>query len=230
MSHKTPENNASQKAYQFIRANILSQTYLPGFQLREIHISEELGLTRTPVREAIIKLESEGLVRTYPNRGAFVVSLTLAEVEDLFEVREALEIKAAELAIRKANREELDAIREALEQHGQLIESSPDSSYHIPVLDFHEALIKLSHNQTLINIWQTMRSKLQIARVTSAMLGRRYINAHKEHLKIHSHICAGETQKVRELLIKHIAQTRNNVFSRWGSNQERGLYGKENMG
>jgi DNA-binding GntR family transcriptional regulator len=217
MNPKKQENNASQTAYQFIRAKILSQTYPSGSQLREIHLSEELGLTRTPVREAIIKLESEGLVRTYPNRGAFVIELTLAEVEDLLDVREALEIKAAELAIRKANREQLDAIRYALEQHSQLIESSADSDYHIPVLDFHEALIKLSHNQTLISIWQTMRSKLQIARVTSAMLAHRYKNAHKEHLQIHAHICAGETQKVRELLIKHIAQARHNVFVRWAS-------------
>jgi DNA-binding GntR family transcriptional regulator len=217
MSPKKQENNASQTAYQFIRASILSQTYPAGFQLREIHLSEELGLTRTPVREAIIKLESEGLVRSYPNRGAFVIKLTLSEVEDLFDVREALEIKAAELAIRKANREQLDAIRDALEQHSQFIESSRDSNYRMPVLDFHEALIKLSHNQTLISIWQTMRSKLQIARVTSAMLAQRYRNAHKEHLQIHAHICAGETQKVRELLIKHIAQARDNVFSRWAT-------------
>jgi DNA-binding GntR family transcriptional regulator len=217
MTPQKQENNASQTAYQFIRANILSQTYPPGFQLREIHLSEELGLTRTPVREAIIKLESEGLVRSYPHRGAFVVNLTLAEVEDLFDVREALEIKAAELAIRKANREQLDIIRESLEQHSQLIESSSDSNYRIPVLDFHEALIKLSHNQTLISIWQTMRSRLQLARVTSAMLAQRYRKAHEEHLKIHAHICAGETQKVRELLIKHIAQARDNVFARWAS-------------
>ncbi|MBW2603180.1 MAG: GntR family transcriptional regulator [Deltaproteobacteria bacterium] len=217
MSPKKQENYASQKAYQFIKTNILSQTYLPGFQLREIHLSEELGLTRTPVREAIIKLESEGLVHTYPNRGAFVIKLTLAEVEDLFDVREALEIKASELAIRKANREQLDAIRKALEQHGQLIESSRDSNYRKPVLDFHEALIKLSHNQTLISIWQTMRSRLQLARVTSAMLAQRYRNAHEEHLQIHEHICAGETQQVRQLLIKHIAQARDNVFARWAS-------------
>jgi DNA-binding GntR family transcriptional regulator len=217
MSPKKQDNNASQTAYQFIRANILSQIYLPGFQLREIHLSEELGLTRTPIREAIIKLESEGLVRTYPNRGAFVINLTLAEVEDLFDVREALEIKAAELAIRKANREQLDAIRDALEQHSQLVENSSDSNYRIPVLDFHEALIKLSHNQTLISIWQTMRSRLQLARVTSAMLAQRYKKAHKEHIQIHEHICAGETHKVRELLIKHIAQARDNVFTRWAS-------------
>lgn len=221
MDTKVQETNASQTAYRSIRANILAQTYPPGSQLREVHISKELGLTRTPVREAIIRLESEGLVCTYPHRGAFVAQLTLKEVEDLFDVREALEIKAAELAIRKANREQLDAIRSALEQHGTLIAASDDGGYQIPVLDFHEVLIKLSHNRELINIWENMRSKIKLARVTSAMLSQRYIKAHEEHRQILAHISAGETQSVRELLVKHIAKARNNVFARWGSQPRR---------
>lgn len=215
MSINKKEINASMVAYQFIKDNILSKTYLPNFQLREMQLSEELDLTRTPVREAIIKLESEGLVRSYPNRGAFVVNFTLDEIVELLDVREALEIKATELAIRKSNREQLDAIQEALDQHGQTIEKSKNSAYNIPSLDFHEALIKLSQNNMLVSIWQTMRAKLQLARVTSAMHDQRYKKAHEEHLKIHRYICTGETKKVRKLLVKHIAYAKDNVLSHW---------------
>jgi len=221
MDAKVQETNASQTAYRSIRANILAQIYPPGSQLREVHISKELGLTRTPVREAIIRLEGEGLVCSYPHRGAFVAQLTLKEVEDLFDVREALEIKAAELAIRKANREQFDAIRSALAQHGALITGSEEDSYHIPVFDFHEGLIKLSHNRELIKIWKNIRSKIKLARITSAMLSQRYITAHEEHQQILAHIRAGETRNVRELLVKHIAKARNNVFARWGSQPRR---------
>lgn len=212
---KASEGNAAQTAYRLIKENILAWQYPPGFQLREIPISEELGLTRTPVREAIIKLESEGLVRTFPNRGAFVIKLTLKEVEDLFDVREALEVKASELATRRANREQVDAIREALRKHEELLNSSESNLYHQPVLDFHEALMGLSQNEPLMELWRDLRSKLLLARSTSAQMGRRYLTALNEHKKILQLIQDGDAGNVRELLIDHIAQAKHNVFARW---------------
>ena len=204
MNKNESGTSVAEITYKAIKKNILSQIYPPKFQLREIHLAKELGTTRTPVREAIIRLQSEGLVSIYPHRGAFVAQLTSKEVEDLLDVREALETKAAELAIRRANRDQLDELRAALIAHGRLISNSQDSTYHFPAFDFHESLILLSHNQPLMNIWQGMRSKLQLARVTSAMLEHRYKEAHEEHLQILALIYAGKTQSVKKLLIEHI--------------------------
>jgi len=183
------------------------------------------------VREAIIRLESEGLVCIYPHRGAFVNQLTSKEVENLFDVREALETKAAELAIRKANRDELDELREALITHGRLIGDTRDSNYRLPAFDFHESLIKLSHNQPLIGIWQGMRSKLQLARVTSAMLAQRYKEAHEEHQQILALIYTGKTQSVRKLLIEHIGKACRRYLKAVKINQtEGGPHAEESMG
>jgi DNA-binding GntR family transcriptional regulator len=231
MNKKEPEKSAAEMTYRAIKDNILSQIYPPNFQLREIPLSKELGTTRTPVREAIIRLESEGLVSIYPRRGAFVNQLTTEEVENLFDVREAIETKAAELAIRKANRDELDELRDGLISHGRLIGDTRNSDYHLPALDFHESLIKLSHNQPLIDIWQGMRSKLQLARVTSAMVAQRYKEAHEEHQQILALIYAGKPDKVRKLLIEHIGKACRTYLKAEKIHQSEGEPdGKESVG
>jgi DNA-binding GntR family transcriptional regulator len=212
MPKKENEGRAADLSYEVIKSNILSQRYPAGFQLREVPLSEELGFTRTPVREAIIRLESEGLVVSFPNRGAFVASLSAGEIEDLFDVREALETKATELVIRKANREQLANLQAGLEKHGKLLENADGADYRPPALDFHEALIKLSQNKHLIDIWQGMRSKLRLARITSAALAQRYLEAHIEHEKILDLICTGKNEEVRKLMIAHIGRARHNVL------------------
>ena len=212
MNKKGSEGLAADLSYQAIKSNILSQRYPAGFQLREVQLSEELGFTRTPVREAIIRLESEGLVVSFPNRGAFVAKLSAKEIEDLFDVREAVETKAAALVIRRANREQLDELQNGLSIHGKRLKDANNADYRPPSLDFHEALIKLSQNQHLIDIWHSMRSKLRLARISSAMLAQRYKKAHQEHERILHLIYNGETENVRTLLIDHIGRARRNVL------------------
>ena len=124
---------AADIAYETLKSKILAREYLPGMQLKELQISKELGLTRTPVREAIIRLEREGLVRTVYNRGAFITVFSRREIDDLFEVREALEIKALYLATRRASRDDIETIETALKQREQLIRKG------VATVDFRDA-------------------------------------------------------------------------------------------
>ena len=190
-------------AYKIIRNKILSFEYSPGYQLKEVPLAEELNLTRTPIRKAIAKLENEGLVKTYPHRGAFVVTLTDEEVEEIFEVREALEVKAASLAIRRASREELDHIRSGLEKRESLI-SRTKPKYVIPDIDFHQELIKLSKNRILTSMWMGLHTKLQLIRIQSSMVGGRFLEAMREHKKILSCIYDNKPTEMEHLLRAHI--------------------------
>ncbi len=200
--------------YEALKSKILAQEYLPGIQLKEMQISKELGLTRTPVREAIIRLEREGLVSTVYNRGAFVTVFSTREIEDLFEVREALEIKALTLAIRRSSRDEIDSIEKALKQRELRIKNLViKSDMHDPELDFHLAIIRLSKNQRLISVWQTMQSQLSLVRVTSTMINRRYLRALEEHKKILALVRNGDLRRAERLLIRHIACAKGNMLS-----------------
>ena len=211
---------AADIAYQFIKSKILSQEYGPALQLKEVHIANELGLTRTPVREAIIRLEPEGLVRVYNNKGAFVAQISEKEIEDLFEVREALEIKAAYLAIGRANRDELDKIRKSLEDREKLIVRGIIKDYLLSELDFHYEMVKLCKNERLVNAWKTLHTQLSLVRFRSSMIGRRYLSAHKEHEQLLSCIRKGDYEKTGQLLKAHLLKAKDNLLLHYAPNAE----------
>lgn len=100
-------------AYEEIRRGIVEGRYRPGERLVEQRIAEELDLSRTPVREAFRRLQSEGLVEVQPNRGVSVRGLTVDEIGDLYELRARLEAMAAERAATRANPDELVELTEA---------------------------------------------------------------------------------------------------------------------
>lgn len=105
-------------AYEQVRAAIVENRYRPGQRLIEQRIAAELGLSRTPVREALRMLEAEGLVISERNRGAIVRPLSLSEVIDLYGLRIRLESYAAELAAERIQDEELDDLAAAAEEFG----------------------------------------------------------------------------------------------------------------
>ena len=105
----------SEQAYQQVRTAIVENRYPPGSRLVEARIAEDLGLSRTPIREALRRLEAEGLVISEPNRGAMVRPLSETEVVDLYGLRIRLESYAAEVAAERATEEELAALFDAAE-------------------------------------------------------------------------------------------------------------------
>ncbi len=201
-------------AYEALKSKILAQEYLPGMQLKELPISKELGLTRTPVREAIIRLEREGLVRTVYNRGAFITVFSRKEIDDLFEVRVALEIKALYLATRRASRDDIGQIEAALRKRELLINRGVATvDFRDAGLDFHLGIIKLSKNDRLVSTWQTMQSQLSLVRVTSTTRKSRFLRAFDEHKKILAMVGEGDFKRAAKLLESHLAVARDNMLS-----------------
>lgn len=211
------EPNASDLAYHKIKSKILSQEYAPGFQLKEVQLSKEIGLTRTPVREAFIRLEREGLLRIFPNRGAFVIELSAKEVEDLYEVREALEVMAVHLAVRRSNRDETSNLKKMLNKTNQLYQRGVVKNYEDPRFDFHLELITLGKNEKLISTWKMLAAQLSMIRIKSSMTQKRYLRALEEHLGILKHIEAGDSTKAEKLLKTHMNKSKVIILSSFNS-------------
>lgn len=209
--------NAADIAYRSIKSKILSRKYVQGSQLKEVQISKDVGLTRTPVREAIIRLEREGLLRIIPNKGAFVIELTPKEIEDLYEVREALEVMAVRLAVRRANREEMSGLRKMLLKTDQLYQSGVVKNYEDPEFDFHLELIKLSKNNKLISSWKLLAAQLSLVRMTSSLTQKRYLKALEEHRGILQFIDSGNPNKAGNLLRSHLIKSKINLLSQFNS-------------
>lgn len=136
-------------AYQELRQRIRKKDLKPGERLPEVRISVEIGVSRTPVREALRRLSSEGLVTIIPNRGATLAKPTLREIEDTFLVRERLECLAARYAAERIGERHLRRIEEALVEEGKAIEDRDLDKYLEANETFHKAVADASGNEVL---------------------------------------------------------------------------------
>lgn len=198
-------------AYQAIREKILSLKHKPGFQLKEVPLAQEYSLTRTLIRKAIARLVNEGLVETFRHKGAFVTALSRSEINDIFEVREALEVRAVHLAIRRSCRDELDRIQHGLEEDIQSMRRNRSEEWHLPKMDFHHEIIKLSRNNTLVTIWEGLQTKLHRPRLQSSMVDDRYPKALEEHKEILACIYQNRPADAERLLILHLHNAKPNL-------------------
>jgi DNA-binding GntR family transcriptional regulator len=154
---------ARERVKQAIRRAIALRTLLPGQQVPEVELAASLGVSRTPVREALRELEEQGLVVTYPHRGAFVRSFTSKDVENLVYLRAAVEGMAAFQAMEHASRAEVRRLERFIESMASSDPDGADSADgelpdtpRTPMIDleFHETLVELSANDELIRVWR----------------------------------------------------------------------------
>lgn len=135
-----------------IRENILTGKYATGEKLTENKICEEFGVSRTPVREALKQLELEGLIENIPNRGAFVLGLSLQDIQDIYILRKSVEIVAIKWAIERITEEELQELQEAYDlMEFYTIKKDADKMLQINTR-FHEAIYKAAHSRFLEQI------------------------------------------------------------------------------
>jgi DNA-binding GntR family transcriptional regulator len=154
------DNTQFHAAYRDIKQKILSGFFSSDARLREMEISKLIGMGRTPVREALKRLEDERLLTHEPRRGLVITRIDKQGVTELYAMREVLEGAAAEFAARHATDAEIDNMQSILEQSEQ-----PDSDPVRMNLQFHEAIYGAAHNQHLIRTLQSISD-------TTFLLGR----------------------------------------------------------
>jgi DNA-binding GntR family transcriptional regulator len=165
-------------AAQIIRQMILTNEIQAGERLNEISLAQRLGISRSPLREAIQSLAGEGLVRFVPGRGAFVVELGLETVRHLVQIRIVLECLGARLAADSASEKQLHDLEALLETtEGSMDDQAPYPSD----LDFHYSLLKASASPPLLEMTGTLSTQLRLARLRSAQQPRRARQALNEH-------------------------------------------------
>lgn len=142
-----------------VRAAIFDGTYPPGTQLRETELSAELEVSRGPVREALTRLEGEGLLRSGWHRGAVVVELSADDVAEIDSLRDALEHLAVRLAVERASDEDLDAVTGAADRMARA-----EGAHELAALDiaFHDAVYAAAGHRRLQEAWHTIRSQVHL--------------------------------------------------------------------
>ena len=201
----------SSGVYNEIRDGILSGKYHEKEELKEQAIGNELGVSRTPVREALRQLELEGLVTIIPNKGAFVTGVTLEDIHDIYEIRSYLEGLCAKWAAQKITEELLNKMEENIylaEYH-----ESKGNFDQLVLLDnsFHEILYEACGSKELRKVLQEYHEYLLRVRKVSLKKAERAKNSTQEHKQIFQAIKAHNPSEAQKFAKAHIRSTMSNM-------------------
>lgn len=197
---------ASEKAYAALREDIVNWTLPPGTVLAEVELSERLGVSRTPVREALAKLTAEGLAEPNSRRGNVVSEISLDHVEELFELRSALECRAAELAAIKGDPAVFRRLHHQLTNAGQLIHNEDPArrDYYGLAGDLDAAIDAAAGNQYLAQALKSLRIHLVRVRRLSMDNPGRLQEAAREHAAIALAIANGNPRVANAATTLHL--------------------------
>ena len=195
-----------------LRQRIVEGLLQPGSKLNERELSEQLRVSRTPLREAIKMLAAEGLVLLLPNRGAVVAQLTAQDVADTFEVIAGLEGQSGELAAQRITGAELAELR-ALHYEMLAAHARRDlPTYYRLNATIHDQINAAARNPVLTQTYRTINARLQALRFRSNFDEAKWQRAVQEHEQMIEALAARDAAGLRELLIRHLQHKRDAVL------------------
>lgn len=187
-----------------IRQAIINGDFPPGMRLMELQLAAEMGVSRTPVREAIRKLELEGLIVMIPRRGAYVANISIKDINEVYEIRTALDILAAGLAAERINEEELEAMERNLIGIRPSIEAMDIPKIVEADSAFHDIIYKASRNERLISIISNLREQITSIRGRSMLYEGRLQDMLDEHRMIVDAIAQGNPEAAQKAVQTHM--------------------------
>lgn len=202
-----PEN-LREKAYRIIKQRIISCQLSPGSALNERELVEEIGVSRTPIREALNRLEKETLVTIIPGRGSFVSSITVKEINDIYQLREIIEPYVTDLVAPSFPEERLAAYRDAflaLDQDDYDGLARLDSEFHSLIMDAAE---NDRINQVMANMYaQNQRIRFRLTRQPA-----RLQETVDEHMAVIEAMLTRDPLKAQEAMREHLIRSRQAAF------------------
>ncbi len=190
--------------FNTLRQAILRGELKPGERLMEIQLANKLGVSRTPIREAIRKLELEGLVLMIPRRGAEVAEITEKSLRDVLEVRGALEELAVKLACQKITDEQIQELRVAEKEFEQALSSGDVTVYAEADVRFHDVIYRATDNQRLIQLLFNLREQMYRYRVEYLKREESHGTLLVEHKKIIETITNRDMEAAVDAVCQHI--------------------------
>ena len=203
--------------FNTLRKAILRGELKPGERLMEIQLANKLGVSRTPIREAIRKLELEGLVLMIPRKGAEVAQITEKNRQDVLEVRKALEELSVQLACERITPEQVEEMKMAAEDFRKVLKSGDVTKIAEADVKFHDIIFAATNNQRLITLLNNLREQMYRFRVEYLKQKECYPQLLEEHDKLIALISGGEVEEACELMGRHIdnqASTVSDVIRR----------------
>lgn len=208
-----------EQVYASLKDAIITGRIAPGSWLYEEPLTQALGVSRTPLREAFNRLKSDGLIEVLPHRGAFVVELDAENIDNLLEAREVIETAFFMRAARSFKRGELLKIRQALTRaHSQLQDRRGSAArqralqaYLRVDRDLHDRMIEASGNKYWIKLYYDLRERIELCGHQVSQLPHRFSTIVKEHLDLIEALLEGDLARGRQCLRTHIRNVQQGV-------------------
>lgn len=195
------------RTFFILRDKILNEEYTKGQKLNEVVLAKELSISRTPIREALKQLELEGLVESIPNKGVYVIGFSPRDIDDMFEIRLALEGLAIELAIDRMDEEHLAKIKEIFELMEFYTQKDDQKKIAALNIDYHDAIYQSTCSQYFAQLLKDINYYVSVTSRHSISQPERLDTALEEHKAIFDAIVAHDKVKARNMIQSHIRST-----------------------
>lgn len=190
--------------FNTLRQEILTGKLKPGERLMEIHLANKLGVSRTPIREAIRKLELEGLVIMMPRRGAEVAQISWKSLKDVLEVRRALDVLAIELACERMTQEDLGSLYHACENFEEATKTKDTRKIAEADVAFHDIIVASTGNKRLIQLVNNLSEQMYRYRFEYIKDSNQHQMLVQEHKEMYQHIQSADKAEAASVVRKHI--------------------------
>lgn len=198
--------------YNRLRDDILNKVYKKGEALTESKITKDLGVSRTPVREAFVQLQIDGLVEGIPNKGVIVRGLSILDTQDMYDIRAYIEGTAAKRACENITSEKLIKLEEAIQKEKEYTRLKDYQGFQTSDFEFHDVIIKSSNSRIFENMLTSMIQYTRIARVKSLSLDGRAQEAINEHQAIYEAMRSHNSSQAKELMEKHVKNAKESFI------------------
>jgi len=198
--------------FNTLRQSILTGELKPGERLMEIHLADKLGVSRTPIREAIRKLELEGLVTMIPRRGAEVAQITEKHLKDVLEVRRALDALPVELACERITQDELADLMDARDLFAKAIKTKDANKIAQADVAFHDIILIASRNDRLMQMLSNLSQQMYRYRLEYVKDDEHYDRLIEEHNIIFDAISRRDSKVGAEAIISHIDNQEKSIM------------------
>lgn len=201
-------SNINEKVYNYIKTNIINYNYPPGYNLNLNQLSEMLGVSHTPIKDALFRLAGEGLVEIAPRKGTYVKDVTLEDIHEILQVRLILETAALEAITAGLTDEQLSRFTGLYEQMISVRVGENDVASYKAYMErdseFHLLFFQILGNQRLLNIYRNLNAHIQIVRFRLLDRRGKNVTTDQEHERILEALRERNPEKAKEAVRKHL--------------------------
>lgn len=210
------QGNISDEVYDVLRRRICRSSFAPGQRLRPAEIERQMGISRTPLQQALHRLAAERLVRIIPRKGTYVTAPTQTDIAEVFEIRRILEIYAAQVAVPSISEADLEELRGLVDEMKVLLESGDRSQIYRSYTEldcrFHELIVDAADNQYLRTLWRQVSAQVRLARMGGRSADAKLGATTEEHAEIAQAFMARDSAHVLKLLDDHIRRGKRSLL------------------